>query len=202
MFSFSFEVCDRDNAFPGPDVQLSNPTVFDELAFGPLQLRWPAGEIRARVVENMENPHITRLKNRTPHRLSGGEKKRVAIACADSRSPGPPARRAGGRSGPAEPGPDDRYERRVEGSGRTVVTATHDLDSVEEIADKCFVFRSGRVVAEDAPAAVLGNADLLRRTGSVACPRNRHPSGETHSHAHHHHDPSGLRPMSIRDQWG
>src|SRR3954452_11326240 len=66
--------------FQNPDVQLFNPTVFDEVAFGPLQLRWPKNEIRDRVAETLDRLRITHLKDRIPHRLSGGEKKRVALA--------------------------------------------------------------------------------------------------------------------------
>jgi cobalt/nickel transport system ATP-binding protein len=65
-------------------------------------------------------------------------------------------------------------------TGRTVVTATHDLDSVEEIADDCFVFEAGRLVAQGAPEAMLGDVDLLRRTGLL--------HAHTHIHPHHHHD--------------
>jgi cobalt/nickel transport system ATP-binding protein len=66
--------------FQNPDVQLFNPTVFDEVAFAPLQLRWPKAKIVERVTEMLELMEIAGLKDRAPHRLSGGEKKRVALA--------------------------------------------------------------------------------------------------------------------------
>src|SRR6204780_5771824 len=66
--------------FQNPDVQLFNPSVFDEVAFGPLQLQWPKQQIRERVGETLDLMGITHLKDRAPHRLSGGEKKRVALA--------------------------------------------------------------------------------------------------------------------------
>jgi cobalt/nickel transport system ATP-binding protein len=66
--------------FQNPDVQLFSPTVFDELAFGPLQLRWPSEEIRLRVTETLESMEIAHLKDRSPHQLSIGEKKSVALA--------------------------------------------------------------------------------------------------------------------------
>ena len=66
--------------FQNPDVQLFNPTVFDEVAFGPLQMHWPKSEIRQRVEATLETLEITHLKDRPPHQLLGGEKKRVAIA--------------------------------------------------------------------------------------------------------------------------
>src|SRR4029078_1494772 len=65
--------------FQNPDVQLFNPTVVDEVAFGPLQLRWQKDEIRRRVAEMLDLLEISHLKDRSPHRLSGGEKKRVGV---------------------------------------------------------------------------------------------------------------------------
>jgi len=66
--------------FQNPDVQLFNPSVFDEVAFGPLQLRWPKAKIIDRVDAVLASLQIEHLKDRVPHRLSGGEKKRVALA--------------------------------------------------------------------------------------------------------------------------
>ena len=60
--------------FQNPDVQLFNASVFDELAFGPLQLHWHHDHIRKRVEETLEIMGIAHLRERPPHRLSGGEK--------------------------------------------------------------------------------------------------------------------------------
>lgn len=66
--------------FQNPDVQLFNPTVLDELAFGPLQLGWEKDEVLRRIDATLERFALTGLRHRPPHRLSGGEKKRVALA--------------------------------------------------------------------------------------------------------------------------
>src|SRR5215467_185470 len=66
--------------FQNPDVQLFNPTVWDEIAFGPLQLGWARDLIRQKISETMDFMEIAHLKDRPPHRLSGGEKKRVSLA--------------------------------------------------------------------------------------------------------------------------
>ena len=79
--------------FQNPDVQLFNPTVFDEVAFGPLQLRWPRSDIVARVNAMLDAMEIAHLKDRPPHRLSGGEKKRVALASVLVLDPGSAAAR-------------------------------------------------------------------------------------------------------------
>ena len=151
--------------FQNPDVQLFNPTVFDEVAFGPLQLRWPKDEIRRRVADALDLMEISHLKDRSPHRLSGGEKKRVALASVLVLDPEvllmdePTAAL------------DPRSQSQVVdflvgwgGGAKTVITATHDLDTVEAIADTAFVFRRGQVVAQGRPADLLADQELLKRT--------------------------------------
>lgn len=71
--------------FQNPDVQLFNPTVFDEVAFGPPQLGWEKSAIRKRVAEMLDFMALADLKDRAPHRLSGGEKTRGAGLCAHHR---------------------------------------------------------------------------------------------------------------------
>jgi cobalt/nickel transport system ATP-binding protein len=175
--------------FQNPDVQLFNPTVFDELAFGPLQLRWPPDLIRQRVTQTLNDLNIAHLKDRPPHRLSGGEQKRVAIASVLILDP--QVLLLDEPTAALDPRSQSQTIDLLAGwkdSGRTVVSATHDLDSVEEIADACFVFQAGRLVAQGPPAAVLGDDDLLRRTGLLHAHRHAHASGEVHSHPHRHHD--------------
>jgi cobalt/nickel transport system ATP-binding protein len=174
--------------FQNPDVQLFNPTVFDEVAFAPLQLRWPKAEISRRVTEAMELMEIAHLRNRPPHRLSGGEKKRVALASVLVLDPevlllDEPAAAL-----------DPRSQSQIidlligwgDGS-KTVITATHDLGLVEDIADYCFVLRQGKVLAHGEPAEVLGNQALMMEANLVHAHRHRHKEGGiTHSHPHVH----------------
>jgi len=178
--------------FQNPEVQLFNPTVFDEVAFAPLQLRWPKEQIIERVSAVLELMEIGHLRSRPPHRLSGGEKKRVALASVLVLDPEvllldePTA------------GLDPRSESQIIdmliawGDGaRTVITATHDLGLVEDIADHCVLLYQGQVAAEGEPALVLRDQALLARTNMIHAHRHRHASGLTHSHPHthpHRHD--------------
>jgi len=66
--------------FQNPDVQLFNASVFDEVAFGPLQLGCAKNEIRERVTRTLSKMGVESLADRPPFRLSGGEKKRIALA--------------------------------------------------------------------------------------------------------------------------
>ena len=174
--------------FQNPDVQLFNPTVFDEVAFGPLQLRWEKDEIRRRVAETLEMMEIAHLKDRSPHRLSGGEKKRVALASVLILDPEvllldePTA-----ALDPKSQGKVIDFLVGWSGAAKTVITATHDLDTVEEIADYCFVFQNGTIVGAGIPSEILQNKELMEKSNLIHAHRHSHGAGELHSHPHLHH---------------
>ena len=173
--------------FQNPDVQLFNPTVFDELAFGPLQLGWDKADIRERVHDTLEFMALTAIKDRPPHRLSGGEKKRVALASILIVDPQvllldePTA------------GLDPESQSQVidllvgwGGGAKTVVTATHELDIASDIADHCYVLQAGRIAARGSPADILADEPLLARTRLIHAHRHAHATGEVHTHHHLH----------------
>jgi cobalt/nickel transport system ATP-binding protein len=173
--------------FQNPDVQLFNPTVFDEVAFGPLQLRWSKDEIRRRVGETLEQMEIAHLKDRAPHRLSGGEKKRVALASVLILDP--EVLLLDEPTAALDPKSQGRVIDFLIGWGngvKTVITATHDLDIVEDIADYCFVFQNGKVAGEGTPSRILADSSLLESTNLIHAHRHVHSSGESHSHSHLH----------------
>src|SRR5271157_3181553 len=173
--------------FQNPDVQLFSPTVFDEVAFGPLQLHWPKEEVRSQVGQMLEVLKITHLKDRSPHHLSTGEKKRVTLASVLVLDPEvllldePTA-----AWDPKSASQMIDFLVGWRGGVKTVSTTIHQLDVVEDIADYCYVFQTGRVVAEGAPAEVLRETALLERTNLIHVHRHLHPSGEVHSHPHIH----------------
>jgi cobalt/nickel transport system ATP-binding protein len=176
--------------FQNPDVQLFCPTVFDELAFGPLQLRWPKDRIRERISETLETMGIGHLKDRAPHHLSGGEKKRVALASVLILDP--EALLLDEPTAALDPKSASRLiDLLIEwGHGRrTVITATHDLHLVADIADRAFIFQNGRLAAEGRPDELLRDEALLRATSLTHAHRHAPGSGELHSdpHSHHHH---------------
>jgi cobalt/nickel transport system ATP-binding protein len=176
--------------FQNPDVQLFNPSVFDEVAFGPLQLRWPKAEIRERVEEVLGSMGISHLKDRAPHRLSGGEKKRVALASVLVTDPEVLLL--------DEPNAalDPRSQAQIldlliswKNGSKTVITATHDLDTLEDIADRCYVFEGGRIAGEGTPLQVLHDVSLLERTSLVRVHQHVHESDTLQPHPHlHRHD--------------
>jgi len=169
-----------------PDVQLFNPSVFDEVAFGPLQMGWLSAEVVARVEETMHLMGIAHLRDRAPYRLSGGEKKRVALASVIVLDPDvllldePTAML------------DPRSQSQLidliqswKSSSKTVITATHQLEIVEDIADRVFVLEQGSVVAAGSPQEILSDGDLLLHANLVHAHRHTHGT-MTHSHPHLH----------------
>ncbi len=173
--------------FQNPDVQLFNPTVFDEVAFGPLQLGWSRSEIRERVSGTLDMLRIREIRDRVPQRLSGGEKKKVALASVLVMDPevlllDEPAA-----------GLDPRSRSQIidflvgwAGSGKSVITATHELGDLADIADRCVLLHAGRLAADRTPPALLEDSELLDRTNLIHVHRHRHVSGDVHSHAHLH----------------
>lgn len=175
--------------FQNPDVQLFNPTVFDELAFGPLQLGWPSDEILRRVDAMLARFAIGHLKHRAAHRLSGGEKKRVALASVLAIDPEvllldePTA-----ALDPESQGEVVRFLIESRHSGRTIVTATHDLEIVYDIADFVYVLADGKVVGAGTPAEILTDQALLRQTRLAHAHWHVDDDGVAHGqlHAHRH----------------
>ena len=171
--------------FQDPDVQLFSATVFDDVAFGPMQLGLPHDEVRARADEALAAMEIRHLADRAPFELSGGEKKRAAIASVLSLHPDvilldEPT---------ASLDPRTKWllvdlVARLGAVGRTLVTATHELDIVPIIADRVVVLgEDRRVLADGAPDVILDDRDLLVRANLIHEHLHEH-AGRSHSHAH------------------
>jgi len=180
--------------FQNPDVQLFNPTVFDEVAFGPLQMGWSSEEVRARVNQTLDIMGISHLRDRAPYRLSGGEKKRVALASVIVLDP--EVLLLDEPTAMLDPRSQSQLIDLIQnwkGSAKTVITATHQIEIIEDIADRVFVLEQGSVIATGAPREVLSNGELLLRANLVHAHRHRHGDvvhshPHLHSHARHEHE--------------
>jgi cobalt/nickel transport system ATP-binding protein len=182
-FSFHREV---GLVFQDPDVQLFSATVLDDVAFGPLQLGLNQQEVRARCDAALAQMDIAHLASRAPFELSGGEKKRAAIASVLSLQP-----RVLLLDEPtAALDPRSKWVlvnlvRRL-GADHTIVTATHDLDIVPLIATRVVVLgEERRVLADGTPAEILEDRPLLIRANLIHEHLHGH-GGALHAHEHAH----------------
>ncbi len=173
--------------FQNSDVQLFSPTVFEEIAFGPLQLDLSKEEVTSRVEDIMEMMDIKKLRDRAPHTLSGGEKKKVCIASVLATGPDvllldePTA------------GLDPRTQlwliellQELGRAGKTIITATHDLDIIEQISARAVVMGEDHKVKVDRGTnAVLSDLELLLAANLIHKHMHRHGTiAHQHLHAH------------------
>jgi cobalt/nickel transport system ATP-binding protein len=168
--------------FQNSDAQVFSPTVREELGFGPLQLGLDRAEISRRIDDVLELLQIGELADRAPFQLSGGQKKRVALGTVLAMNPevllfDEPTAALDPRTSEWLTGLiEDLAE-----AGKTIVLATHDLDSLERLADRCVIFsEQHRIVAEGTPAEVLGRRDLLLEVNLI----HQHTQLPVPLHAH------------------
>jgi cobalt/nickel transport system ATP-binding protein len=172
--------------FQNPDVQLFNPTVFDEVAYGPLQMQWSKEHVARQVDETLKFMSLSHLKDRPPYRLSGGEKKRVALASVLVLDP--EVLLLDEPTAALDPKSQSQVVDLIQqwkGTAKTVITATHQLEIVEDIADRVLVLEAGVVIAAGMPSEILSNSELLLRANLIHAHRHSH-SGIVHSHPHLH----------------
>jgi cobalt/nickel transport system ATP-binding protein len=152
--------------FQDPDDQLFSPTVFEDVAFGPLYAGLAEAEVRARVGNALRAVGMQDAGPRVPHHLSGGEKKRVAIATALAMEPevlildeptaglDPRARRG--------------LMRMLANLPQTMLVATHDMRLVAELFPRTIVLDEGLVRSDGPTAVLLADSELLQAHGLEA----------------------------------
>ena len=149
--------------FQNSDEQLFSATVFDDVAFGPLNLELPPEEVRQRVADALQVVHMTGSEQRVPFHLSGGEKRRIALAGVLAMKPSilvldepslfldPRSRR--GLIHLINELPD------------TKLIASHDLALVRETCQRVLLLDEGQLIVDGPTHEVLGNHELLQRYG-------------------------------------
>jgi len=152
--------------FQDPNQQLIASTVEDEISFGPMNLRLPPQEVASRVEEALMAMNLGRLRERPPHYLSGGEKKRVSIADVLAMEPElilfdePTASLDGANIEVL-----DGILAKLSQGGKTLMVSTHDVDFCWRWASRVLVFRAGRLVADDLPHNIFSDDALLKSNG-------------------------------------
>jgi cobalt/nickel transport system ATP-binding protein len=149
--------------FQNPDDQLFSPTVFDDVAFGPLNMGYAAEEVRERVSQSLELVGMKGYEERSPHHLSIGEKKRISIATILSMNPEilvidePTAN--------LDPRAKWEFAELVKGLPMTKIVASHDLEMVAVLCDRTIILSNGKIAADDNTKSILSNTALLERYG-------------------------------------
>jgi cobalt/nickel transport system ATP-binding protein len=149
--------------FQNPDDQLFSPTVFEDVAFGPLHMGLPEDEVRVRVARALGQVSMSHYAERLSHHLSAGEKKRIAIATVLSMEPEilvldePSA------------GLDPRARRGLITLLRdlplTMLVSTHDMLMVRELFPRMVIMDEGRIVADGPTEWLMNDAGLLEAHG-------------------------------------
>lgn len=155
--------------FQNPDDQLFMPTVFDDVAFGPLNLGWPEEQVKEAVTRALECVGLAGFETRSPHHLSLGEKKRAAIATVIVMN----CRILVFDEPTSGLDPRGRWEfiTLVRGLPATKIIAAHDLELVRALCDRVLVLNGGRMVGEGPTNSILSDHELLADNG-LAEPRN------------------------------
>jgi len=145
--------------FQNPDDQLFMPTVFDDVAFGPLNLGMTKERATERVNEALTTVGCLHLKDKPPHHLSMGQKRAVTIAAVIAMQPDilvmdEPA---------ASLDPKSRRQliNLLKEFKHTKVIASHDLDLILDVCGRCLVISDGKVAADGAAGELLTNEKLL-----------------------------------------
>lgn len=173
--------------FQDSDAQLFCADVYDEIAFGPRQMGMDEGEVDKRVNDCLKLLNIEDFKHRQPYHLSGGEKRKVAIACVLSLNPEVLVL--------DEPmnGLDPRTQRwlveflvNLNKAGKTLITSTHNLELVQEISSRSILFDQNHTIVADMPTGeLLREIDLLKKVNLVDEYYHSH-EGKEHMHFHDH----------------
>jgi cobalt/nickel transport system ATP-binding protein len=145
--------------FQDPDDQLFMPLVYDDVAFGPLNLGLPTEEVDEVVMSALARVGASHLKDRPPYRLSGGEKRAVAIASVLSMSPSILVMDEPTSS--LDPKTRRQLIELLKTFKHTLMIATHDLDLVLDLCPRTIVFKEGRVIADGPTLDILQNQELL-----------------------------------------
>ena len=145
--------------FQDPDDQLFSPTVFDDVAFGPLYMGLPVPVVRERVARSLEQVGMAAYAARTSHHLSVGEKKRIAIATVlsmDSQILALDEPSAG-----LDPRARGKLINLLRTLPQTLIVSSHDLRLIQALCPRTVILEGGRIVADGPTAQLLSDGELL-----------------------------------------
>lgn len=149
--------------FQNPDDQLFAPTVREDVAFGPSNIDLPQKEVKKRVEDALKKVGMEEYENKAPHYLSGGQKKRVAIAGILAMKP--EIMVLDEPSSGLDPKGAFHIMRllcKLNREGITIIIATHDVDIVPIYAHKVYVINEGEIIRKGSPQEVFKDKEIIR----------------------------------------
>ena len=171
--------------FQDADTQIVGETVFDEVAFGPENLRMDRPDIDRKVNRTLEEMDLMRFRDRHPSTLSGGEKRRLTIAGILVMDPeiilfDEPFANLD------YPGARDLIESiaRLNRTGKTIIMATHDVDLVFDHAHRILVLDGGRTAVQGVPSELAGDLGRYGIRPPCACRRSAQPGPQDTARGH------------------
>ena len=149
--------------FQDPDDQLFSNTVAEDVAFGPMHMGLGPNEVRKRVESAMSDVGLPGFGDRAPYHLSGGEKRRSAIATVLSMRPDIIV--ADEPSSGLDPRARRELVRLIDSLPQTMLVATHDVDLARAVLPRCVIMNNGRVVADGPTRELTGDQEFLESCG-------------------------------------
>ena len=149
--------------FQYPDDQLFSPTVWDDVAFGPLNMGLSLDEVEQRTEAALRETGMLAFRERAPHHLSGGQKRMIAIAGIRAMQPqvvlyDEPSANL-----------DIRARRQlikfIQNSAETVLVSSHDLELILEVSQRVILIDHGKIIADGDPVTIMGDDDLMETHG-------------------------------------
>jgi len=184
--------------FQNPDDQLFCTTVFDDVAFGPVNMGLSQAEVTARVDRALGAVGLAGYESRVPYHLSGGEKRRVSLATIYAMEPG--ILLLDEPTSHLDPRARQEVISLIHSFAGTKVIATHDFELILKVADRVVLFHQGSIRADGSPIHILTDEDLLRENGMamplvvrylMALHSGEHDGLHAHEHEHVYHYHTG-----------
>ena len=155
--------------FQEADNQIIASSVVSEISFGPMNLKLPREEVEQRVDRALQYMNLQEYKNRPPHYLSGGEKKRVSIAdIVAMESEMILMDEPTSSLDPKNIAMLEAVLARMTEEGKTLLISTHDVDFAYRWAERILVFTKGQMIADGKPTEIFSDSKLLERAGLKA----------------------------------
>lgn len=150
--------------FQDADNQIIASTVWAEVGFGPMNLKLPKEEVKKRIEEALAYMNISEFRDRPPHYLSGGEKKRVSIAdIIAMKSEIIVFDEPTAALDPLNASMLEEVLDKLGEEGKTILVSTHDVDFTYRWAQRVIVFCEGKIIADGTPVEIFQNESLLRQ---------------------------------------